>query len=136
METYSYTGDEFREVYRKNIKSINELMYFDNTTNFYESENVNFFIVKIDNNIAGIAHIRKSPYIDNTYWLSYLSVNHEYQNRGVASKLSDFVFRWFKDNNIQFESSSYTEEGFLKLKPLFNKLAVKYDVDFIDKGKF
>lgn len=72
----------------------------------------------------------------NIWWLTYLCIDPEYSSKGYASKLADYIFKYFKDHNYTFETSSYTEEGFVKLKPLFNKLALKYGVPFIDKGKF
>ena len=100
-----------------------------------EPENVYFMGLMLDNIIVALAHIFKSPYQENTYWLSYLCVDTQYEGKGYASILADNMFQWFKENNLQFETSSYTEQGFIKLKPLFNKLAIKYDVPFIDKNK-
>lgn len=101
-----------------------------------DSNNVYFMALEVDNIIVALAHIRKSKYIENTFFLSYLCVDPLYEGMGYASQLANNMFQWFKENNLQFESSSYTEQGFVKLKPLFNKLALKYDIPFIDKGKF
>jgi GNAT superfamily N-acetyltransferase len=97
---------------------------------------VYFFGLEVNDIIVALAHIRRSPYIENTYWLSYLCVDPDYEGAGYASQLSEYIFKWFRERNLQFETSSYTEDGFVKLKPLFNKLATKYGVPFIDKGKF
>ena len=128
-----YSGRDFLKFYNQKIKEINSFKYFNNSSDFSGIDNVYFFVLYIDGKIIGLAHIRKSPYIENTYWLSYLSILNGFENMGYASKLSEFIFKWFSENNIQFETSSYSETGFLKLKPLFNKLAKKYDVKFIDK---
>lgn len=128
-----YSGKDFLKFYNQKIKEINNFKYFDNNSDFSGIDNVYFFVLYIDGKMVGLAHIRKSPYIENTYWLSYLSVLSDFENMGYASKLSDFMFNWFSKNNVQFETSSYSETGFLKLKPLFNKLSKKYDVKFIDK---
>lgn len=128
-----YTDYDFLEIYNKNVERINKLEFFDSRHDF--GEDVVFFILEIDNKIAGISHIRKSPYIENTYWISYLSLLEEYRRYGYASKLLEYIVKWFKKNNLQLEASSYTEEGFIKLKPLLNKLTNKYNVSFIDKGK-
>ena len=97
---------------------------------------VYFFGLEVNDITVALAHIRRSPYIENTYWLSYLCVDPDYEGNGYASQLAEHIFKWFRERNLQFETSSYTEEGFVKLKPLFNKLATKYDVPFIDKVKF
>ena len=100
-----------------------------------EPKNVFFFGLEYDNKLISLAHIRKNPRIENTYWLTYLCVDQIYEGKGYASILAEHIFKWYKQNNLQFESSSYTEQGYIKLKPLFNKLALKYDVKFIDKEK-
>jgi len=99
------------------------------------TDDVYFMGLMVDNIIVALAHIFKSPYHKNTYSLSYLCVDPLYEGKGYASILADNMFQWFKENNVQFETSSYTEQGFIKLKPLFNKLALKYNVPFIDKNK-
>ncbi len=97
---------------------------------------VYFFGLEVNDIIVALAHIRRSPYIENTYWLSYLCVDPLYESQGYASKLSESMFKWYKEHNLQFESSSYTERGYITLKPLFNRLAKQYNVPFIDKEKF
>ncbi len=129
-----FTGDEFINVCG-NINTDN-FKYFYPRTDFTEINNVDFFVIysnSNDNEVVGIAHIRKNPYINNTHWLSYLSISPDYQNLGYASKLSEYIIKWFKQKDLQFETSSYSKQGFVKLKPLFNKLTNKYNVDFLDK---
>ena len=127
------TGIEFLDLYNNINLNVQVFKYFDNRIDFLEIENVYFFTLFIDGKLIGLAHIRKSPHIHNTYWLSYLSILNEYENMGYGSKLSEYIFKWFCENNLQFETSSYSEIGYLKLKPLFNKLSKKYSVQFIDK---
>lgn len=45
------------------------------------------------------------------------------------------MFKWFKEQNLTLEGSSFSTEGFIKLKPLFKTLAEKYNVNYIEKGK-
>lgn len=134
FQTNYYSGEDFiREVYHDNIDRINEFKYFNNRSDFNELHNVKLFTIILNNEIVGLAHIRKNPYIENTYWLSYLCIIEKHENKGLASILSKYIFNWFKKENIQFETSSYSESGFIKLKPLFNKLSKELNVAFIDK---
>lgn len=130
-----YTGRDFLALYNTKIKEINSFKYFCNSMDFNDFDNVYFFVLYNGENMVGLAHIRKSPYIDNTYWLSYLSILPKHENKGYASMLSNYIFKWYSDNGIQFETSSYSEQGLIKLKPLFNRLANKYNVSFIDKER-
>lgn len=109
---------------------------YDHPDTINNLRQVYFFGLEVNDIIVALAHIRRSPRLEKTYWLSYLCVDPEFEGNGYASQLSEYIFKWFKEHNLQFESSSYTEDGFIKLKPLFNKLANKYSVPFIDKGKF
>lgn len=114
----------------------NVFKYFDYSDYQLVSIGVRFFGLIVDNIIVALAHIRKSPNDENTWWLSYLCVDPIYEGKGYASELSDYIFKWFKKEGLTFMSSSYTEQGMIKLKPLFNRLAIKYNVPFIDGGKF
>lgn len=96
------------------------------------SVDVRFFVLLLNDKIIGLAHIRKSPYQTNTYWLSYLSILEKYQNKGYSSILAESVFKWFSEEKMTFLNSSYSKDGFLKLKKIFNKLAIEYNVNFID----
>jgi len=147
-ETFE-SGDEFYEYISKNglngeidprflLKrdgGEGRFKYFHYNDYKIESKNVKVFAIKEGDIIVGIAHIRKSSHRENTWFLSYMSIDLDFSNKGYATLLTKFMLKWFKENNITFETSSYSEEGFLKLKPLFNKMAIKYGVDFIDKRK-
>lgn len=95
-----------------------------------------FPIIKEGDKIVGLSELEKSPYADKTFWIQFLSIDPKYQGKGYASKLAEEIFRFAKENDYTLETSSYTEEGYEKLKAVFNKLAEKYSVDFIDKEKF
>jgi hypothetical protein len=128
-----YTGNDFLKKFFNKINDLYQFKYFSSRGDFQNSDDVYFFTLEKENKIIGLAHIRKSPYLEKTYWLSYLSILKEFENMNYATKLSDYLFNWFSDNELQFETSSYSNEGFVKLKPLFNRLSKKYNVSFIDK---
>jgi GNAT superfamily N-acetyltransferase len=94
-----------------------------------------FPVVKEGNKIVGLSELEKSPYTDKTFWIQFLSVDPKYQNKGYASRLAEEIFRFAKQEDYSLETSSYTEVGYEKLKDLFNKMAQKYSVNFIDKEK-
>lgn len=94
-----------------------------------------FPVVKENNKIVGLSELEKSPYSEKTFWIQFLSIDPKYQNKGYASKLAEEIFRFAKQEGYSLETSSYTEIGYEKLKTLFNKLAEKYSVNFIDKEK-
>lgn len=122
---------DLRYVYKSDGgKKVFEYYMYDD---FLTNKNVYFLGYFIDNKIVALAHIVEKN--KNNFYLNYLCVDPIYKGKGYASLLSENIFRWFKLKNYSFETSKYTEIGFKKLKPLFNKLAKKYDVIFKDNIK-
>lgn len=128
-----YSAKDFSKIYNSISSEINVFKYF--YCSFKYTDDIYFFVLCYNDKIIWLAEIERSPYKENTYWLSYLTILDKFTDMGFASKLSDFIIKWFGENNFQFETSSYSEQGFIKLKPLFNKLTKKYGVPFIDKEK-
>ncbi len=99
-------------------------------------ENEFFFpIIKVGEKIVGLSKLQKDPFKDKSLWIQFLSIDPQFQGNGYASKLADEIFRFAKREGYSLETSSYTEIGYEKLKSLFNRLAQKYLVSFIDKEK-
>jgi ribosomal protein S18 acetylase RimI-like enzyme len=91
-----------------------------------------FPIIEQDGKIIGISELEPKPNEPNVAWLKFISVDPAYRGQGFASKLAESVFRYAKENGLSLESSSYSPEGFQKLKALLNRYAQEYDVNFID----
>lgn len=136
-----FTADEFKKLYSNDPRFILKIDGGKKAFKYYQYSDYNdepkiyFFGLEIDNVLVALGHIRQTKNI-NQYKLSYLCVDALYEGKGYASMLAENIFKWFSKNNYTFETTKYTEIGFIKLKPLFNKLAQKYNVNFIDKGKF
>jgi len=109
--------------------------YFDPRDLFENIENKVYSIVKNKGEIVALGELEKNPYNLKAYWIKFLSVDPKYQGKGYASILAEEIFKFAKEKNIILESSSYTEEGEQKLKALFNKLAEKFSVEFVDSDK-
>lgn len=93
-----------------------------------------YFSAELDNEIIGLAHVGKNPYKKDTYWISYLSVDSNHQSKGIASLISTAIFKWAGREKIELQSSMYSNMGWQKLKPLWNKLSKKYNVNFVDSN--
>ena len=107
--------------------------YFDPRDLFENIENKVYSIVKNKQEIVALGELEKSLQNSDVYWIKFLSVDPKHQGRGCASILAEEMFKFAKEKKISLESSSYTDEGQQKLKALFNKLAEKFLVNFIDK---
>lgn len=109
--------------------------YFGNDSDKHKWNAMPFmwFTWWMDGEIVAIAKIGQYPNDgENGASLNYIDVDSKYQNQSIATKLMTEVFKFFKQKNWTFRTSFYSDKGLKYAKPLFNKLAKEYEVDFID----
>ncbi|RJQ29601.1 N-acetyltransferase [Candidatus Parcubacteria bacterium] len=92
-------------------------------------------LVSKEKDIVGICELEKSPYEENTYWISFMSVKDSEQGKGYGSKLAEETFRFAKEKEINIEGSIYSDIGREKLKSKLKELSEKYGVKFIDSDE-
>ncbi len=95
-----------------------------------------FPVVMEEDKIVGISELEMNPDDHKIFWIKFISVAEEARGRGNASKLAEEIFRFAKEKGYTLEGSSYSEDGYKKLKPVLNRLATQYEVNFIDKERF
>jgi GNAT superfamily N-acetyltransferase len=95
-----------------------------------------FPVIMEGDKIVGISELQRNPDNHRIFWIKFISIDPEYQGQGNASKLAEEIFSFAKQGGYILEGSSYNEDGYKKLKPVLNRLAIQYSVNFIDKGKF
>lgn len=128
----------FKEERNGGHKVFKYFSYGDYNGMYVNDNNTRFFGIFEGDLMVGLAliFINQENTPKNIWWLRYLCIDPAYEGKGYASQLADYLFKYFKQHGYTFETSSYTDQGYVKLKPLFNRLAVKYNVPFIDKEKF
>lgn len=93
-------------------------------------------VVKIGEKIVGLSELLKDPFNKKNLWIQFLSIDPNEQGNGYASRLSKEIFDFARKSGYSLEASRYTEDGFTKMQPVFEKLANEYsDVPFINKDK-
>jgi len=121
--------DKFREY---NIKDkIKYFDYNDDLSKVFMSDDFvkycKFFVAYNNKDIIGILKFGKF-YKD--YSISYLSVNSDYQNKGIVKDLLKKFLKYFKDNynNEILNLSGYTVSGWKYLRPEILQLSKKYHI--------
>ena len=93
-----------------------------------------FPFIKINNEIVALSKLseRSTEYFkENTYAISFVSVDKKFQGKGYASKLLEEIFLFAKKHKIHLQNSSYSNEGEEKLYEVVQRLRKKYpEVDF------
>lgn len=68
-------------------------------------------------------------------WICYVSILPEYQNKGISRKLIQLMFKYAKEKKIKILSSSYTSEGFKKIRKVLREESKNFGVDFLDNDR-
>ena len=89
-----------------------------------------------DNKIVGIVKLGHyhNENINNKriYSIAYICVHDDYQHCSIAKNLSHKMFSLARVNDIIIKTTTYSKDGWFKMKPLWNKLSEEYNVKFID----
>jgi len=114
MRTYEFApieiihGDNlYAELSGDNEDLFDRLHYLD----FSEAKNEIHFIIRDGDKIIGIAGIEKNPYDSTEYWVKHYSVDPEYRNLKVGTRLVDEVFRFANKHGMSLKRSSPSEMG-------------------------
>lgn len=108
--------------------SLQDLMSPFRGTTFYPA-------VEQDGKIVGISELEIKPKTTDTAWIKFLSVDPASRGMGHGTRLAEEIFRFAKEKSFSLEQSSYSREGYEKLKPIFNRLAQSYHVPFTDTDR-
>lgn len=110
--------------------------YFDleEVISSFSKEREYFFpVIKVGDEIVGIAQLQKNPYKDdNTYWIQGISVDEKYRGNKYASRLVEELVQHAKTHDISLEASSYKDDGWLKLKHVLKRETEKAGVSWED----
>ena len=97
-----YVNGDFTDV----IKLLKDRFNISNNIKSID-DNINSFgiVALLDKKIVGYIRIDKlnNPFKNNNYYfLSYVCVDSNYQNVGIATKMLEFIFNKAKDDNVSY----------------------------------
>lgn len=81
-----------------------------------------YITAEINSKIIGIAILQINPYNRHVLWVPGISVDQFYKNQKIATQLIDKIFQYATEHNLIVDPSTYTEEGELYLKHIFDRL--------------
>ena len=97
-----YVNDNFNEVIKLLKDNFN---ISDNIKSIDDNLNSFGIVALLNKKIVGYIRIDKlhNPFKNSYYYfLSYVCVDSNYQNAGIATKLLEFIFNMAKDDNISY----------------------------------
>lgn len=145
-----YTQEEFGKIlqneYKKTLdldETPNYISKIENRIRHFSGEDLyniyktgksksDYYIVLYDDNyIIGIAKLGSSPYVENRYWISFISVDEQYRSNGYSKILIEEIFKLAKEKNLTIEGSYQTDMGKERIGDYINKVADKYNVLYV-----
>jgi len=115
------------------------IRYFSGSDFGYSQDSVKpFYAFALEGDkIVGVAkagYYSLSAQNENTWSISFFSIDKNYRGRGLARPMADKLFEHAKMLKKEMSTSSYTVLGKECLQKIFNECAAKHGVKFYDKG--
>jgi hypothetical protein len=138
----------FAKVYGKGGSPIDptifdRLRYFSHYDFGWSQEELKPFytVLTLDNEhvkdkIIGIvkcAYYKDEATHEKNYGISFFSIDMQYRNLGYSRLMADKLFHYASINGIEFNPSSYSYLGKIKLQKIMLEYASKYNVVYNDK---
>lgn len=125
----------YYDLLEKNKDLKDRIKYFESPYFLNKYPRVYFIVLKGNKILAmaetGLDQYEKEP---NILAMMFLSVDKDHQGKGLSSKILEEIFIYCKKNHLQLKMSSYTQEGFLKLRPKALAISKEKDIKLKETG--
>ena len=78
--------------------------------------------------LVGNVALQISPYAPRTMWMMQIAVLPDMQGKGIARQLIDKCMSFVGNMGFCIEISSFSDEGDLKIRRIFEEKALEYNV--------
>lgn len=138
-DKYEFSNDI---IFEYEYEGVDDVPYLSEAFSVGVGAGTNYLILAIDecsDTIMGaiVVHVGETETYNGTgakSWILSVGVHPDYQGKGISRFLVHEFFQFAEENNIgKVEQSSYTDDGLLKIKHLFEEIKDEYpDVEYID----
>jgi len=84
--------------------------------------------------IVGVAGFKNNPYDKNDMWITFISVDPDYREKGIGQELARKVIQFAAKHKLSVTPSSYTAMGQKSLKKIIDTEAEKLGVTVNKEG--
>lgn len=123
--------DEWQEIRRKNPQA-SKLKYHSRSFINYKNEIEFVFIVLLKNDL--VIGLSECSIKDEMLVSSFSSIIENEQGKGYSQKIVETKISYAKSRNLALKNSSYSHDGFYKLRPNILKLCNEYSVSLVEDG--
>lgn len=99
------------------------------------AEKRKYTLLEVNGLVVGVAELEDKSGHEDITWIKFLTIDPEFKGKGYGTKLAEAVFKYAKDSQRSLETSSYSQEGYARLKHIFNRLAEETGVAFQDTDR-
>ena len=94
--------------------------------NPFKNENGHYFIFRDDEKVVAMSMVRQNPALSSQLSLTFIEVDEQYREKGLASTLVNHLFAWAEPYYSELFVSKYSEQGNLYLKPVMQRVGRNY----------
>ena len=137
-ELYDFLYQDDYDKFKITINDLKDrINYFQIENSYWRND---FYIIKfINDKIVGILDyvicVDGPTFQGHYHFLSYVSVDEEFQNQGIAKELLQYwIQNCYNSNKGLCGCSGFTESGYKFLKPILERLPIQIEME--DKISF
>ncbi len=100
-----------------------------------QSDEMFYVIVEDGDKIVGLSELEEAPGNERLLWMKFVAVDDDYRGRHLSTRMLEETMRFAAEHGYAVEASSYSNEGWERLKDNNAKYAQQYGIRLIDKGR-
>jgi len=126
--------EKFNEIEKLKYFKVNDLFPYNSKD---DSHYHIYFCAFLNDKIIGMLKLKVGGESSFRYdnwknWVCFISILPEFQGNHISRKLIQMMYQYAKEKNLNILMSGYSEDGFNKVKKIFNEESKNYNVSLLD----